>query len=631
MTHLRNRSTLAGGLLLLAAALLYLLTLDTGLRPEELVGGDLITHQYAQVQARPSNAPGYPLYTMGGWLWFHLGRRLVGHRLNPVQVLSLYSTGWGLASLLVLYLVLKRVSGQWPVALLLSAFYAVTYFFWYYSVTTEQYTSAVFQTLLLIWLAFKWEEQPRERYLLGLAFLCGTMLANMLTTLLVVPPLVGFILARRKGLRPRLVLSAGGLALLPLLSYAYVYIRGAQHPEWRGAGQWTGTGQWFIHFLTVQQGRDELAPGLGLASFFTADFPALMWQELTWPVFVGGLVGLAWLGRRRGAFLYSTLLLYLVFCWAYRFGNWFQVIIPAYPIFIIGLAALLGQVAPPRRRWLYALSLALLLGLTGSRLAASWLPPKSTNQRYRPTDTGLDPGWAILADEPLPPAVIGSTFEERVALEYLRVVWGAAPAVQPVDVESLPTWPRVEGQHYYVTRQGAAAAPQVVRGEGVYPQAAGLQLIGLPTGPQAGLPASAVSLGLDFGDGLQLAGWEPLTSAYPLPPQVAARLDRPPWQIALYWRATAPPAGDYTVSVRPLVGGVPLFSAGGDPLIQDHQPVWGTYPTGRWQPGHLVRDVYALPLPPEPRPEAVQVVVYRATGSGFTNLAEQTFPLPAAP
>lgn len=60
-----------GWLLLLLAAALYFVTLDTGFALAELEGGDLITHQYAQVQARPSNAPGYPLYTMGGWLWFH--------------------------------------------------------------------------------------------------------------------------------------------------------------------------------------------------------------------------------------------------------------------------------------------------------------------------------------------------------------------------------------------------------------------------------------------------------------------------------------------------------------------------------------------------------------------------------
>ena len=50
----------AGASLLVLAAALYLLTLDNGFAPGELVGGDLITHQYAQVEARPSNAPGIP-------------------------------------------------------------------------------------------------------------------------------------------------------------------------------------------------------------------------------------------------------------------------------------------------------------------------------------------------------------------------------------------------------------------------------------------------------------------------------------------------------------------------------------------------------------------------------------------
>ncbi|MCB0048466.1 MAG: hypothetical protein KDE24_02840, partial [Caldilinea sp.] len=87
-----RRRLWAGVLLLVLALLLYALTLDNGLQPEELVGGDLITHQYAQVQARPSNAPGYPLYTLGGWLWFHTLRPLVGLTTsaapNPLPILS---------------------------------------------------------------------------------------------------------------------------------------------------------------------------------------------------------------------------------------------------------------------------------------------------------------------------------------------------------------------------------------------------------------------------------------------------------------------------------------------------------------------------------------------------------------
>ncbi len=96
--------------LLLACTLLYLFTLDNGLRPGELAGGDLITHQYAQVQGRPSNAPGYPLYTMGGWLWFRVGRLIFGPHANPISILSSYSTLWALVALWLLYWLILEVT-----------------------------------------------------------------------------------------------------------------------------------------------------------------------------------------------------------------------------------------------------------------------------------------------------------------------------------------------------------------------------------------------------------------------------------------------------------------------------------------------------------------------------------------
>jgi hypothetical protein len=646
----RRARYLSGAVLLLGLALLYWLTLDNGLRPEELTGGDLITHQYAQVQARPGNAPGYPLYTMGGWLWFRLGNRLLGWALNPIEVLSLYSTLWALASLLVLYLILLRVTRQnWPIAGLLTAFYGVTFFFWYYSVTTEQYTSAVFQTLVVIWLAFKWDDRPRDSMLLWLALITGTMLANMVTTLLILPPLLWFILFRRDEFsrrfmlstylaRPGFVFAAAGLALLPLLSYIYVYIRGAQHPEWRGQGNWNSTWAWFVQFLTIQQGRDELAPGLTLHSFFTAEFPALLWQELTWLVLLGGLVGLAWLGRRRAIFLSSTLALYLIFSWGYRFGNWYQVIIPAYPIFIIGFAAGLVQftdwtsqrfaVVGRQPLGVYGgpLTILLLTGLLMYRLSAS-LP--AANQRNRPDDTGLQPGWAILADRPETPALVSGSFEEKAALEYLQTVWQVAADIYPTragDLQSSTDRRQIDRRRY-ITRQAAMVAPAAVRGETIYPQAAGVTLIALWPEPRRQLPGGVTPLDLEFGDQLRLAGWEIVKIE---DTALENRLNHPNWQLALYWQARQPIPMDYTISVRPLAAGQ-MISAEGEAIIQDHQPVWGFYPTSRWRPAELVRDVYALSLPASVTPDAVQIVVYRTTATGFENLAEATIQISNEP
>ena len=278
-----------GWLLLALAAALYFATLDTGLSPSELEVGDLITHQYAQVQARPSNAPGYPLYTMGGWLWFHGIRAvlaLFGNRLpNPMPILSSYSTLWALLSLWLLYRILLHLSrsarspqGNWPLAWTISAFYTVTFSFWHYATTTEQYCSAVTQTLALVYLYLLWEEgsnrraaasRPRgefegaTRLLLAMAFLSGLALAHLVTVAVIVPPLLLAILRQRPDLlrRSRLILGALLSAAAPLISYLYIYLRGVAHPEWWGQGGWATAQEWFWSFISTTQGREELSWG----------------------------------------------------------------------------------------------------------------------------------------------------------------------------------------------------------------------------------------------------------------------------------------------------------------------------------------------------------------------------------
>ena len=113
------------------------------------------------------------------------------------------------------------------------------------------------------------------------------------------------------------------------------------------------------------------------------------------------------------------------------------------------------------------------------------------NQHDLPTDTGLDPGWAILADQPTSPAIISSDFAEQVALQYLKRVWSAAPGIYPTsaaDFTSPPEVGQADSLSYYITRRAVAAAPNRVRLSGEYPQAAGEQLILLAARPLTELP-----------------------------------------------------------------------------------------------------------------------------------------------
>ena len=442
---LRRPEVLAGGAVLVAALCLYLLTLDNGLRLEELKGGDLITHQYAQVEGRPSNAPGYPLYTMGGWLWFRAGKVLLGGLISPVEVLSLYSTLWAVAALALLYILgLRLGGGRWPLAVAATAFYAVTYFFWYYAVSTEQYGSAVFQTLALLLLALVWQRKRRDRYLYWMAFVAGTCLANLVTVAFIVPGLMWFVLSQEPSLlrRRRLLLRLAGLALLPA-AYAYVYVRGAQHPEWRGQGEWPSTMAWFLSFVSTGQGRQEMTLQL-----WPPDLSYLTWWPMNspGPRCLAGLLGLALLERHQAVFAYVTLGIYLLFSYVDRYGNWFQVVMPVYPLLALGCVSLGARAATlyADRRLVVAVATVLMAVAGGERLLTN-LP--RTDLRDAPDDNALCLGQSILLDlwRPTAPATIAVTYDEELSLQYLATVYGLGGNLKiaaPTEVDDAVAYSR---------------------------------------------------------------------------------------------------------------------------------------------------------------------------------------------
>jgi len=573
---------------------------------------------------------------MGGWLWFHGLRSLLGPDANPTAILSAYSTLWALLALGLLYYLILHLTGNWIIAFLLGAFYAVSYFFWYYAVSSEQYSSAVAQTLAIVVLALRWDAaqdrtdpgnnaQPAgDGYLLALALLAGLSLAHMVTVAVIVPPLLWFILSRRPGLLRRGRLAAGcvALALLPLLSYAFIYIRGAQYPQWRGAGDWPSTLAWFLDFVSTSQGRGELT--WSLRPLWTDSFPRLLWHELTWVVLVGGLVGLALLGRRRRILLGATLLFYALLAFVDRQGNWYQVVMPAYPLliasFAVAVQALWQRVISSnrpasQRRALLALLVVGLAALVVSRLERSW---PDANLRNRLDDTALQPGLAILADAPEPNAAVFGVLDEALSLRYLTDIWGQRRDVAAVSSEEARALLVSGGRPLYVTNSAAPLVwPEIAPTAQL--SSAGQTLIRVTTAAAKTLPAGAAPLDLPAGDGLALVG---IDAPPPEPGQ--------PWPVRLFWRADGAIAYDWSVSLRPTLAGQPLAQPAGGIVQQDlAHPVHGVYPTSRWQRGEVVADDYLFNLPPGLAPDGVQVVVYRRLPEGgFENLAVLDVPLP---
>ena len=635
------------GLLLLIAtfAIVYALTLDTGLQPYELHGGDLITHQYAQVQARPGNAPGYPIYTMGGWLWFHGWHSLLtlfgSPYPNPLPILSSYSTLWALVALWLLYAILGNLLGKsrqpWLDTIfcfLLTAFFGVTYFFWYYATTTEQYSSAVAQTLAIVYLYLRWDAEPKKRSLLyWLAFLCGLSLAHMLTIALIVPPLVAIVLWRDPSLlrSPRAIFFAIASAALPLISYLYVYLRGALHPEWWGRGDWATPLAWFWAFVSTAQGRDELAwafePG---RTFFGNGFPETIWQELSLPLFTLGLIGIALLPRRHAVMFYGTLILYAIFCWLYRFGNWFQVVLPAYPLILVGITPFYAWM---QRKNNSSAHIAQAFTIAALCITLIWrvnqsLP--SANSRHRAEDTALNHA-AILLDQPLPRnAKLFAAVDDALALSYLTEIWGIRPDLKMVSSREANAALAANRKVHATTEStpaliGELAVPPILDG-----LTADWIEVAPPQSPSATSPITQTIYYTVTPDLILFSyATHDAPKGIPFTPPTNPAIDALlTWQLPTgIWPA------NLSISLRPTYHGAPILDpATGQAIQQDRSRplsgLWQDRPISPSQPSPIiVHDTYRLPLPAAA--DGLLLILYTQNDSGFTNIAE--IPLPLAP
>jgi len=119
------------------------------------------------------------------------------------------------------------------------------------------------------------------------------------------------------------------------------------------------------------------------------------------------------------------------------------------------------------------------------------------------------------------------------------------------------------------------------------------------------VPVSDAPPGVNFDNKLRLRGYAYQAEAY-RPGETV--------QLTLQWEAMRAMDEAYKVFVHVLgPSGLPVAQ-------QDNEPLNGTYPTTRWQPGERVSDPYAIALPAglPPGEYPVEVGLYRL--SDFTRL-----------
>jgi len=382
---------MAGAGISLFSFLLYLRTLA----PSVLYYDRPIAFDSAMLQAEAASLgighpTGYPTYMM----LTHLFTRLPG--VEPAYGANLASAMYAALAVAALFAVALRLSGRIVAAAAGSLAFAGSGAFWSQAVISEVYTLNVLFVALTILVLLVWRDTGRDRYLLLAAFLAGLSLTHHLTSGLLIPAGLLFVLAvqRRKLLEGRLLLRGIGLFLVGMLPLLYLPIRAYMnapldetHPTTVGRFLLLVTGWSYAIATPEEKARCAVSPLVSEGSWARVQlFAGHLFGEFPVILVLVGVVGIVALilACRPAAILLGTLftgcLIHVLFYLERGIEDFAVFLIPAYAVFgvciSVGLGFLLRRVegvftdsTTPGRLAVVALSgaalAAVLVGVPG--------------------------------------------------------------------------------------------------------------------------------------------------------------------------------------------------------------------------------------------------------------------------
>jgi Protein of unknown function (DUF2723) len=217
---------LLGAALVILFGVLYARTLA----PTVLPYGTPDTLDSPMLQAEVSvlgigHPTGYPTYMMLTHLFTYLPFG------DPAYGINLASAVYGVAAVLVVYFVGLRLCKRSVAAAAGALAFGLSGTFWSQAVITEVYTLEALLVALVIYVLLVWRDACADRYLLLSAFLVGLSLTHHLTSVLLVPGALAFVLLtdRRVFSRVGLMMKSFGLFLIGLLPFLYLPIRAMMH------------------------------------------------------------------------------------------------------------------------------------------------------------------------------------------------------------------------------------------------------------------------------------------------------------------------------------------------------------------------------------------------------------------
>ena len=202
--------------------LVYLLTIFPTVGTED--SGELITSAATLDIAHPS---GYPLHTLLGWLFTNIipfGN--IGWRVN------LMSAFFGALTISVLYLIIKKLTLNSPLALVFSLFFAFSGMFWSQAIRAEVYTLDIVILASIIYLLLSWDETGKAKFIYLAVLFFGLGVSNHQMIMLAAPPALIYVLIRNRKIliSPKILTVSALMMALGLSFYLYLPIRTALGP-----------------------------------------------------------------------------------------------------------------------------------------------------------------------------------------------------------------------------------------------------------------------------------------------------------------------------------------------------------------------------------------------------------------
>lgn len=250
------------------ATTVYTLTLTPTIPTSD--GGELIAAAWLP---GITHAPGFPLWTMLGWLASHFLR--FGDVVLRLNWLSAFLGG---ITVIVLFWILKLVNSEeksysaqtWIIIFAATLSFAFSRTFWGWSTLAEVYALHMFILALTVMFLLAWDRSPqKDWFLIGAALCFGLGFGNHnISMVLVVPAILYLLWQNYKYISPRLLINCALALGGGLLIYLYLPVC-ASHDPLLNWGDPSSFSRFWWH-ITGKQYQVNILGG-GLAALFTAD------------------------------------------------------------------------------------------------------------------------------------------------------------------------------------------------------------------------------------------------------------------------------------------------------------------------------------------------------------------------